>query len=87
MGLGYATPFLDEPLKSARRALAVSPAAQGVEIWPSGARNLAVLADEVVEVAALPEAHHGDGAEEPQRQAGSQIAGEPAREKPLRTAS
>ena len=28
------------------RAIAVSPAAQGVEVWPQSQRNLAVLADE-----------------------------------------
>ncbi len=46
LGLGYATPFLGEVLTKARRAIAVSPAAQGVEVWPPGQRNLAVLADE-----------------------------------------
>jgi SAM-dependent methyltransferase len=49
LGLGYPTPFL-ENLGSARRAVAVMPAAQGVEAWPHEGRNLACLADE----AALP---------------------------------
>ena len=49
LGLGYATPFL-ENLGSARRAVAAMPAAQGVEAWPHEGRNLACLADE----AALP---------------------------------
>ncbi len=46
LGLGYATPFLDLALKTARRAVAASPAAQGVEVWPRSERNLAVLVDE-----------------------------------------
>ncbi len=46
LGLGYSTPFLDQPLQRARRAIAVSPAAQGAEVWPQSERNLAVLADE-----------------------------------------
>src|SRR5437764_434319 len=45
LGLGYATPFLDV-LKQTRRTVAVMPAAQGVEAWPGGARNLACLMDE-----------------------------------------
>jgi SAM-dependent methyltransferase len=49
LGLGYATPFL-ENLGSARRAVAAMPAAQGVEAWPHDGPNLACLADE----AALP---------------------------------
>ncbi|HWE47251.1 MAG TPA: methyltransferase domain-containing protein [Caulobacteraceae bacterium] len=49
LGLGYATPFLDR-FAAARRVVAAMPAAQGVETWPSGARNRACL----VEDAALP---------------------------------
>ncbi len=45
LGLGYATPFLDG-LEGARRTVAAMPAAQGVEAWPAGARNLASLMDE-----------------------------------------
>jgi SAM-dependent methyltransferase len=46
LALGYATPFL-EPLKSdARRVIAAMPAQQGVEAWPIGARNSAVLVEE-----------------------------------------
>ncbi len=50
LALGYATPFLDGLGPEARRAVAVMPAAQGVESWPAGERNRACLADE----AALP---------------------------------
>ncbi len=42
---GYATPFA-AALPAARRTLAAMPAAQGVEAWPAGARNLACLAPE-----------------------------------------
>ena len=45
LGLGYATPFL-ENLAAARRVVAAMPAAQGVEAWPQEGRNLACLADE-----------------------------------------
>ena len=45
LGVGYATPFF-ENLGSARRVVAVMPAAQGVEAWPHEGRNLACLADE-----------------------------------------
>ena len=45
LGLGYATPFLDG-LIGARRIVAAMPAAQGVEAWPQGVRNLACLVDE-----------------------------------------
>jgi hypothetical protein len=34
LGLGYATPFLNEALAKARRTIAVSLAAQGVEVAP-----------------------------------------------------
>ena len=47
---GYATPFLEPLAAGARRAIAAMPAQQGVEAWPLGARNNAVLVDE----AALP---------------------------------
>ena len=40
LALGYATPFLDRPASAARRAVAAMPAAQGVEAWPAGERNL-----------------------------------------------
>lgn len=46
LGLGYATPFLDGLPRSARRVVAAMPAAQGVEAWPAGGRNLACLVDE-----------------------------------------
>jgi SAM-dependent methyltransferase len=45
LGLGYATPFL-ENLGEARRVVVAMPAAQGVEAWPHDGRNLACLADE-----------------------------------------
>jgi len=46
LGLGYATPYLEAFLGSARRAVAAMPAAQGVEVWPDADRVLACLADE-----------------------------------------
>jgi SAM-dependent methyltransferase len=46
MGLGYAAPYLGAFNRDARRTIAAMPAAQGVEAWPAGARNLAVLGDE-----------------------------------------
>lgn len=46
LGIGYATPYLESVRDRARRTLAVMPAAQGVEVWPVGGRNLACLADE-----------------------------------------
>lgn len=46
MGLGYAVPYLEGFAASARRAIAAMPAAQGVEVWPGGARNRSVLIDE-----------------------------------------
>jgi SAM-dependent methyltransferase len=50
LALGYATPFLEGLGPDARRAIAVMPAAQGVESWPADGANRACLADE----AALP---------------------------------
>lgn len=50
LGVGYATPYLEAFRDRARRAVAVMPASQGVEVWPVGERNLACLGDE----AALP---------------------------------
>jgi SAM-dependent methyltransferase len=50
LGIGYATPYLEARRLNARRTIAVMPAAQGVELWPSDGRNLACLAHE----AALP---------------------------------
>ena len=50
LALGYATPFVESLGGRSRRTVAVMPAAQGVEAWPAGARNLACLAEE----AALP---------------------------------
>ena len=46
LALGYATPFLDGLGADARRAVAVMPAAQGVESWPAGERNRACLGEE-----------------------------------------
>ena len=45
LGLGYATPFLDQ-FASARRVVAAMPAAQGVETWPAGEKNRACLAED-----------------------------------------
>src|ERR1700679_1242123 len=50
LACGYATPFLEPLAADARRVIAAMPAQQGVEAWPLGARNNAVLVDE----AALP---------------------------------
>src|ERR1700679_865982 len=50
LAFGYATPFLEPRAGRARRVIAAMPAQQGVEAWPLGARNNAVLVDE----AALP---------------------------------
>jgi SAM-dependent methyltransferase len=46
LALGYATPFLDTLRVKALRVVAAMPAAQGVEAWPAGMRNLACLVDE-----------------------------------------
>jgi SAM-dependent methyltransferase len=48
LGLGYAVPMIAGA--DARRVIAAMPAAQGVEVWPAGARNLSCLVDD----AALP---------------------------------
>jgi len=50
LGLGYATPYLEDLRPRARRAVAAMPAQQGVEVWPIpgvlGGRNLACLVDD-----------------------------------------
>ncbi len=70
LALGYATPFLEGLGPDARRAVAVMPAAQGVEYWPAGGANRACLAEEgalplpnalfdrVLAVHALEESHN-----------------------------
>jgi SAM-dependent methyltransferase len=50
LGLGYATPFLEDFRARARRAVAAMPAAQGVEVWPTDGKVASCLASE----AALP---------------------------------
>jgi SAM-dependent methyltransferase len=45
LGLGYATPFLEQ-FAAARRVVAAMPAGQGVETWPAEGRNRACLVDE-----------------------------------------
>jgi SAM-dependent methyltransferase len=50
LAFGYATPFLGRLTGEAQRTIAAMPAQQGVEAWPLGAPNAAVLVDE----AALP---------------------------------
>ena len=72
LGLGYATPYLEPRRLTARRVIAAMPAAQGVEVWPSGAKVLSCLTrdealpfqnalfDRVLLIHALEEA---DGAE------------------------
>lgn len=46
LGVGYATPYLEPYRASARRTVAVMPAAQGAERWPHGADALTTLAEE-----------------------------------------
>jgi SAM-dependent methyltransferase len=46
LAFGYATPFLGPLAADARRVIAAMPAQQGVEAWPLGAPNSAVLVDE-----------------------------------------
>ena len=46
LGLGYATPWIEAFRLTARRAVAVMPAAQGVEVWPGEGRALSALAHE-----------------------------------------
>lgn len=46
LALGYATPFVADLRRQARRVIAAMPAQQGVEIWPAGERNLATLVGE-----------------------------------------
>ncbi len=46
LAFGYATPFLAPLAAGARRVIAAMPAQQGVEAWPLGAANDAVLVDE-----------------------------------------
>jgi SAM-dependent methyltransferase len=47
LAFGYATPFVEPSLATdARRVIAAMPAQQGVETWPLGAPNSAVLVDE-----------------------------------------
>lgn len=43
LGLGYATPYLEPRRLTARRTIAAMPAAQGVEVWPGGAKVLSCL--------------------------------------------
>jgi SAM-dependent methyltransferase len=46
LGLGYAAPYLGAFAAQARRTIAAMPAAQGVEAWPAGGHNVAMLGDE-----------------------------------------
>ncbi|MGE0595063.1 MAG: class I SAM-dependent methyltransferase [Hyphomonadaceae bacterium] len=46
LGLGYPTPYLDPFREGARRVVALMPAEQGAEHWPSGPVCAAALADE-----------------------------------------
>lgn len=46
LGLGYTTPYLDTYRASARRVVALMPAEQGVEPWPSTGPCLSVLSEE-----------------------------------------
>ncbi len=46
VGLGYATPYLNQFRAEAARSIAAMPAGQGALPWPEGARGLTMLADE-----------------------------------------
>ncbi len=46
LGLGYASPYLDRYRQGARRVVAMMPAAQGAEPWPSDANVVTTLADD-----------------------------------------
>jgi len=46
LALGYGTPFVTPFQAFARRMVAAMPAQQGVEVWPVGGRNLAMLTPE-----------------------------------------
>ncbi len=46
LGLGYATPYLNQFRAEATRSIAAMPAGQGALPWPEGARGLTMLADE-----------------------------------------
>jgi SAM-dependent methyltransferase len=46
LGYGYATPWLEPWRARARRVVGFMPAAQGVERWPRGGRNLTTIGDE-----------------------------------------
>lgn len=45
LGIGYATPYLDDFKPQAERALAFMPAAQGVIHWPLNGRSASALVD------------------------------------------
>lgn len=46
LGVGYATPYLGAYTQAARRTVALMPAAQGAEHWPTAAPGLVTLGDE-----------------------------------------
>jgi SAM-dependent methyltransferase len=46
LGVGYATPYLEQYRAGARRVAALMPAEQGVEPWPGGGSGLSVLSEE-----------------------------------------
>src|SRR5688572_16420755 len=47
LGLGYATPYLDQFRQEARAALGFMPAEQGVVHWPAEGNSATALVDEV----------------------------------------
>ncbi|MEQ8444091.1 MAG: methyltransferase domain-containing protein [Alphaproteobacteria bacterium] len=47
VGIGYATPYLDQFTDEAARVVALMPAHQGVTHWPRGAPSRVALTDEV----------------------------------------
>lgn len=46
LGLGYATPYLQQFREEAQRVIAMMPAQQGVHHWPDEAGNLVALVDD-----------------------------------------
>jgi SAM-dependent methyltransferase len=46
LGFGYATPYMEPWRETARRTVALMPATQGVERWPSDGPNQACIGDE-----------------------------------------
>ena len=61
LALGYATPFVTEARRAARRVVGAMPAQQGVEIWPAGEANLTTLTADVIKSMLSSADADGDG--------------------------